>query len=132
MNLDLYLPFLDRSVTRARVATWHKQPGDDIAVGEPVCDLLVEHVTTLRRATTADRLVRHPRRRRSTGTASRGLQFHVRLVASEPAVLSAHRAAVGTVVDVGDLLATLHHGPMPGTTAFRVVPSVLDGEDGAR
>lgn len=129
MNLVLHMPFVDRSITTARVDTWHKHPGDPVVAGEPVCDLMVEQVTAMRRDTTADRMVRQ-RRRRSTGTTSRSLQFHVRLVASEAAVLAAHRAEVGTPVVVGDELATLRQGDGPGTTAFRVVASVLDPTGG--
>lgn len=127
MNLVLNMPFVDRAVGTARLAVWHKHPGDAVVAGDAVCDLAVEEVETLRRDTSADRLVRG-RRGRRTSTQTRRLQFHVRLVASEPAVVTEHRADVGALVAVGEALAVLTHGQGGGATSFRVVPYVLDAE----
>ncbi len=45
MSVELKVPVLGESVTEATVAKWFKQPGDAIAVDEPLCELETDKVT---------------------------------------------------------------------------------------
>ncbi len=45
MSVEVRVPTLGESVTEATVATWFKQPGDDVAVDEMLCELETDKVT---------------------------------------------------------------------------------------
>ncbi|WP_308916070.1 2-oxoglutarate dehydrogenase complex dihydrolipoyllysine-residue succinyltransferase [Jannaschia sp. LMIT008] len=45
MSIDVKVPTLGESVTEATVATWFKQPGDDVATDEMLCELETDKVT---------------------------------------------------------------------------------------
>jgi 2-oxoglutarate dehydrogenase E2 component (dihydrolipoamide succinyltransferase) len=45
MTVDVKVPTLGESVTEATVATWFKQPGDDVAADEMLCELETDKVT---------------------------------------------------------------------------------------
>jgi 2-oxoglutarate dehydrogenase E2 component (dihydrolipoamide succinyltransferase) len=45
MTIDVKVPTLGESVTEATVATWFKQPGDDVAADEMLCELETDKVT---------------------------------------------------------------------------------------
>jgi pyruvate dehydrogenase E2 component (dihydrolipoyllysine-residue acetyltransferase) len=40
------MPHLGVSVTEGTVVAWHKQPGDEVKAGEPVCDIATDKVDT--------------------------------------------------------------------------------------
>ncbi|MEM7644461.1 MAG: biotin/lipoyl-containing protein, partial [Pseudomonadota bacterium] len=45
MSIEVKVPTLGESVTEATVATWFKQPGDDVAADEMLCELETDKVT---------------------------------------------------------------------------------------
>ena len=45
MSNEIRVPMLGESVTEATVAQWYKQPGDAVAVDEPLCELETDKVT---------------------------------------------------------------------------------------
>ncbi len=45
MTVEVKVPTLGESVTEATVATWFKQPGDDVAADEMLCELETDKVT---------------------------------------------------------------------------------------
>ncbi len=45
MSIEIRVPTLGESVTEATVGQWFKQPGDTVAVDEPLCELETDKVT---------------------------------------------------------------------------------------
>ena len=45
MSTEIRVPALGESVTEATVAQWFKQPGEAVAMDEPICELETDKVT---------------------------------------------------------------------------------------
>lgn len=106
MNLRVLIPHLDTNLPRARIAQWHVAEGHSVGFGEPICDLQIGDRLKMKATGRAYGLLRKSRSLVSEYTEEVD-RFEVlfRLLASEPATITRHLAAVGDQVNVGDEIA---------------------------
>lgn len=107
MKTKLELPYMDRTVDNGIVHKWFKQPGDSIAAGDHICELLVEMQTVLEVPRNAKMLTRLSKKS-NVSTTSRKKHRPVlwRVIAREAGTLTS--IAVGTdTVDIGATLAVI-------------------------
>ena len=132
MILRLELPPLGPQMDAARIARWHAAPGDTVSYGDPIYDIVVEEITTLRRPTGASRVGGLLRRRAPDEHHVQSLELHAVVVASDQGVLRETVATEGTKVEPGTLLALMSSGsdePLDGASATSVFRSVLNLQD---
>jgi 2-oxoglutarate dehydrogenase E2 component (dihydrolipoamide succinyltransferase) len=56
MTVEIKVPTMGESISEATVGQWFKQPGDAVAVDDPLCELETDKVTLEVNATTAGAL----------------------------------------------------------------------------
>jgi pyruvate/2-oxoglutarate dehydrogenase complex dihydrolipoamide acyltransferase (E2) component len=125
MKLRLEMPFVAKQIRSGSVACWHLGEGDQFGFGTDLCDLVIDHVDTIRRA--------HPER-----IVPKRVSHSVRIRASESGILRSILATEGRAVSVGELLGVVStdpaepvDGPPPvDAPALRVVADpILPEED---
>jgi pyruvate/2-oxoglutarate dehydrogenase complex dihydrolipoamide acyltransferase (E2) component len=114
MIMRVLLPHLGTNLPRAVVTEWHVAAGSDVAFGSPICDVSVsDRMRVTSGSSRANILLRVARQGGSrSGSELESDRFTVRyqVVASEPAKIIEVRAEVGSVVEVGSLLAVAQVG----------------------
>lgn len=154
MKLDIAMPELGRGATHARVSEWAKQPGEEISLGDVICELQVRSWRTVGRTKDASLLARAVRRKEKSreveyspmrcarcrefppdariGHCSHCLTFS--LMASESGTMSEHHVEMGLDVPMGSVIATVESGHdidlpegMPNPTMRVIAESVEIG-----
>ena len=137
MALQLVVPSLPTRVKRLEVRRWLKQPGDDIAFGDEICELEVrEFVSVDRRLHETDGA--GAARARGSGTittATAGVL--VMVTASDAGRLLEATALPGAVVEVGSALGRVETtagdtAPADSGLAFHAVADVVGSREVAR
>ena len=122
MYLRLDMPYIDRQSERGRLLAWLKQPGDSIAPGEPICDVVIEGLKVLEIPRNAKLLTKLTRTRIKTTVRETPLAVIWRVIAREPGTLES------TVVDAGDQVAVGETMAVMGTGADTPAGSPDDRE----
>lgn len=132
MILRVELPDLGPQMDSARITRWHAVPGDAVTYGDPLYDIVVEEITTLRRPSSASRVGGLLRRRAPDEHRVQALELHGMVVATDQGTLRETVAPEGTRVEPGTLVAIVSSSPDEGID--EVVPesvfrSVLNLQD---
>ena len=110
MYLRLDMPYIDRQSERGRLLTWLKQPGDSIAPGEPICDVVIEALKVLEIPRNAKLLTKLTRTKIKTTVREAPLAVAWRVIAREPGSFERRVLDEGDPVEVGDTMALLATG----------------------
>ncbi len=107
MYLRLDLPYIDRQSERGRLRTWFKEPGDPIAPGEPICEVVIEGIKMLEIPRNAKLLTKLTRTKVKTTSRETPLSVAWRVMAREPGTLAETRTSPGDDVEIGSTLAVV-------------------------
>lgn len=107
MYLRLDMPYIDRQSERGKMLAWLKQPGDSIATGEPICDVVIEALKVLEIPRNAKLLTKLTRTKIKTTTREAPLAVAWRVIAREPGVLAKTVLQPGDPLEVGDTLGLI-------------------------
>jgi pyruvate/2-oxoglutarate dehydrogenase complex dihydrolipoamide acyltransferase (E2) component len=140
MLLRIELEAFSTTIESGTIARWYVEEGGRARFGEPLCDIDVDEVFRLRRRQGSAELVaeRFPSAHKEAHRAA----IKVRLTSADDGTVISIRKAVGSKVQIGDLLAIAatgdSHAADPDGPAiddaprFRVVGDTLDVDDVGR
>jgi hypothetical protein len=139
MILQLEMPPVNPSIRGGQIVAWHKDEGEFVGYGDPVCDVLFTNAVHLRRTTRGGDLADgapRSRTRRRLRTLNK-IEVMVRLVASDTGYLRRVCAGGKDQNEPGSVLAILSTEPaetLPEVTGsdrwplFRVVADQVEEE----
>jgi pyruvate/2-oxoglutarate dehydrogenase complex dihydrolipoamide acyltransferase (E2) component len=112
MMLELRLPHIERGVNNARIVEWLKEPGDQVEPGDDLLVIDTEERVALEIPRNAKLLSKLADRTPTTATRRVNMTVRFRVTSVQAATLRSVFGEVGTVCEVGDLLALLSDGPV--------------------
>lgn len=141
MIMRIEMPAVDASLRSGRIVRWHKEVGDAIGFGEPICDVAVDEFAVLRRTARATLLTGRRRKKLKSDLETREgkVYLEVTITSSDTGVLQRRLIEVGEPIEIGQtvaLAATPDHA-VPAESAddwhsappMRVVLNVVGGDD---
>ncbi len=135
------MPAVDASLRSGRMLRWHKDEGEEVAFGDPICDIAVEEFAVLRRTARATLLTGRRRKKLKSDLETREgkVYLEVTVTSSDSGVLVRRLTPVGEPIDIGQtvaLVATPDHTDAPGADddwqdapPMRVVINVVGGDN---
>lgn len=122
MHLRINMPYIDRQTESGKVFRWFRKPGDEIAIGDVVCWLVVEEINVLEIPRNAKLLSKLTKTKVKTTVRQAPLAIGWQVIAREPGVMAEILVAEGGEVTIGEPLAAVAVGGDGG--AFD--PAALD------
>lgn len=124
MRLRVVLPRFSPAIEGVMLDTWHKTPGESVAYGDALCDVVVQEVTKMRRPLSA-----LSKKKESPTYATLDVSVRYRVTSLDSGILGTQSVAEGGSVAVGETMAVIEAGEGDGEADARSVVNLVEGDE---
>lgn len=123
MRLRVVLPRFSPAIEGVVMYAWHKSPGDQVAYGDHLCDVVVEEITKMRRPISA-----LAKKKESPTYGTLDVSVRYRLTSLDSGQLESLSVQPGGAVAVGEVMAVIEAEGGEGEADARSVVNLVDPE----